>query len=638
LFDDPRRDSTIRGAANAGACCTVGGCRQNTMTAMEFTLPALTTEQWRQINALATSLKPDQALWISGYFAGIGHQARAAGGLGQALAPSTAQPIEKTGPAASRSLTILYGSETGNSAGLAKSLLESLRGVGLDASVADMADYKVRKFRDERDLLIITSTHGEGDPPLSAKSFFEFIESRKAPRLPETRYAILALGDSTYEQFCGAGKRLDRRLEQLGATCMTPRVDCDVDYEETAAAWIDQVTRKLAADHPAVRSVAAAPLSPASSALSVDKNNPFLATVIDNFVLTGRGSSKETRHIELSLSGSDIAFEPGDALGILPRNDPALVEALLRHLSLSADAPVTVKTRQFTLSEALASAYEITVATPRFIDQWATISGAADLAALRGDAAAERRTAFLRAHHVIDIVRRFPVSGIDAQTFLAGLRPLQPRLYSIASSLTLVPEEAHLTVCTVRYELHGEPRAGVASGQLARRADPETALPVYVQSNPHFRLPADDTSVIMIGAGTGVAPYRAFLQEREARGAAGRSWLLFGDRNFHTDFLYQTEWQGWLKEGVLSRLNVSFSRDQAEKVYVQHRLIDHARDVYAWLEDGAHLYVCGGTHLAPDVHAALSKVVQQRRGCGLEEAAAYLGALQRDHRYQVDVY
>jgi sulfite reductase (NADPH) flavoprotein alpha-component len=608
------------------------------MTAIEFTPPTLTAEQWQQINALATSLRPDQALWISGYFAGIGHQARAAGGLGQPIAPSAAPPVEQTSPASSRSLTILYGGETGNSAGLAKSLLESIRGVGLDATLADMADYKLRKFRDERDLLIVTSTHGEGDPPLSAKPFFEFIESRKAPRLSEVRYAILALGDSTYEQFCGAGKRLDRRLAELGATCMTPRVDCDVDYEEAAATWIDSVSRKLAADRPAVRGVAAAPLSPPSSGRGVDKHNPFLATVIDNFVLTGRGSSKETRHIELSLSGSGIAFEPGDALGILPRNDPALVEALLRHLSLSADAPVTVKTRRLTLSEALASAYEITVATPRFIDQWANISGAADLSILRGDDAAERRAAFLRAHHVIDIVRRFPVTGIDAQTFLGGLRPLQPRLYSIASSLTLVPEEAHLTVCTVRYELHGEPRAGVASGQLARRADPETALPVYVQSNPHFRLPADDTPIIMIGAGTGVAPYRAFLQEREARGAAGRSWLLFGDRNFHTDFLYQTEWQGWLKEGVLSRLNVSFSRDQAEKVYVQHRLIDHARDVYAWLEEGAHLYVCGGTHLAPDVHAALSTIVQQQRGCGPEEAAAYLGALQRDHRYQIDVY
>ncbi|TAN01928.1 MAG: sulfite reductase [NADPH] flavoprotein alpha-component, partial [Rhizobiaceae bacterium] len=370
-----------------------------------------------------------------------------------------------------------------------------------------------------------------------------------------------------------------------------------------------------------------------------DKRNPFQAQVIDNLVLTGRGSSKETRHIELSLEGSGLSFEPGDALGLKPRNDPALVESLLKALDLEPGAQVSVKDRQVPLDEALGEAFEITAATPRFLDHWVGLTGASELEALKGEGARETRAAFLEGNHVIDIIRRFPAPGIDAQTFLAGLRPLQPRLYSIASSAATAPDEVHLTVSTVHYELNGQPRSGVASGHLAARAAPDSNLPVYVQANPHFRLPDDDKAIIMIGAGTGVAPYRAFLQERESRGATGKSWLFFGERNFDSDFLYQTEWQDFLKEDVLSRMSVAFSRDHAEKVYVQHRLLEQARDIYAWLEEGAHLYVCGdGARLAPDVHAALATVVRQEGGLGEGGASDYLAALQATHRYHIDVY
>ena len=611
------------------------------MAAVEFPGPGFSAEQWEQIKTLAVSIKPGQALWISGYFAGIDHAAR---GLGAAdgYAPLPLATTAEPAAAAQRTLTILHGGETGNSAGLAKSLGEVLLKRGVESVVVDMANYKIRRLKDEQDLVIVTSTHGEGDPPLSGMEFFEFVEGRKAPRLPGLRYAVLALGDSTDEHFCAAGKRLDLRLAELGAARLGDRIDCDVDYDEAVAAWIETLAGKLEpARSPGTAHVSnPSPLTVAASGAAVfDRRNPFTATIIDNYALTGRGSSKETRHVEISLEGSNVDYEPGDALGIVPRNDPTLVDRLTDTLSLSADTAVERKGGATTLGEALASGLEISALTPRFVEHWAALSGSAELAALVGEGRAEARAAFFRTHHVIDVVRRFPVGGIDAQSFVAVLRPLQPRLYSLASSLANAPGEAHLTVSAVRYDLNGEPRLGVASGQIAERGEPDTKLPVYVQPNPHFRLPEDDVPIIMIGAGTGVAPYRSFLQEREARGAAGRSWLFFGERNFLSDFLYQTEWQTYLKDGVLRRMNVAFSRDQEKKIYVQHKLFDEARDLYAWLEEGAHLYLCGdGAHLAPDVQAALARVVEHGRNCSPEDAEEYLAALRRDHRYHIDVY
>jgi sulfite reductase (NADPH) flavoprotein alpha-component len=451
---------------------------------------------------------------------------------------------------------------------------------------------------------------------------------------------VLSLGDSTYERYCEGGKRIDRRLEALGAERLAERVDCDVDYEDAAAAWIEAMVARLKPTEQAVAPVfaTAAAAAPASAAAAFDKRNPFAAAVIDNIVLTTSDSSKETRHVELSLEGSGLSYRPGDTLGIVPENDPELVAALLERLALPAEAAVSVRQRETTLGAALAQDFEITAATPRFLEQWAKVSEARELASLAGPECAEVRMAFLKGHHVIDIVERFPVAGLDAAAFVAGLRPLQPRLYSSAASLAATPDEAHLTVSTVRYPLHGRERAGVATGYLAGLGE-EATVPVYVQPSPHFHLADDDTPIIMIGAGTGVAPYRAFMQEREARGAAGRSWLVFGERNFRSDFLYQVEWQALLASKALTRMDVAFSRDGSAKVYVQDRLRRNGREVYDWLEDGASLYVCGDAGaMAPDVKAALLDIIAEHGGLGQEAAGEYLAGLQRDGRYLLDVY
>jgi len=601
---------------------------------------AFTLEQWRLVEQLSQSLGSVQARWLSGYFAGFD------AGLRQALPQTASFPDAAPGAApapTARKLTILYGTETGNSAQIARDVAKAAQAAGLDPKIADMADYKQRELGQEQDLLVIVSTYGDGDPPQPATGFFEFIEGRKAPKLPDVRFAVLALGDTSYEYFCQGGKRLDKRLEELGAQRLIDRVDCDVDYEEDAETWSDAIVAKLGAEI----SAAPAPISPATVAAVGpataqnlhDKRNPFAATVIENIPIVGRGSSKETRHIEFSLAGSGLCYEPGDALGIAASNDPATVAALLDALGLSPEAEFDLKGQTLALGEALTHRFEITAVVPRFLDYWAMLSEAPALKQLLDEEHAGERAVFLRTHHIIDVVRRFPVEGVMPQGFVSALRPLQPRLYSIASSLAAMPEEAHLTVSPVRYALHGEARSGVASGMLADRVGPDATLPVYVQSNPHFRLPGDDAPIIMIGAGTGVAPYRAFMQEREARGSTGRSWLVFGERNFRTDFLYQTEWQSWLKDSTLTRMDVAFSRDRAEKIYVQHRLKEQGRDLFAWLEEGAHVYVCGdASNLAPDVHTALIDIVAEQARIGREAAEDYVRSLQADHRYQRDVY
>jgi len=591
------------------------------------------------LRALGRSLTAEQALWASGYFAGIA-EARSSFAVAVDPAAAAQSAVASGSEAAPVKIKILYATETGNAAGLARRIADRAQALGLAADAEDLARYKTRELKNEQVLLFVASTHGEGEPPEPALPFYEFLAGRKAPKLEHVQYAVLALGDSTYQFYCEAGKVLDRRLEELGAKRLHERIDCDVDYETEANPWIDAVLTKLQATAKAGGASAVAPAfvaaAPAAAVSVYGKSNPFPAEITESLRLTGRGSSKDTRHVEISLEGSGLHYAPGDALGIVPQNDPVLVAQLIEVGGWSGSETVTVRSGETTLELALTREFEISALTPRFIEQWAEWAGAGELKKLAGD----ERAQFMARTHIVDLMQSRPARGLAAQDFVQALRGLQPRLYSIASSPELTPDEVHLCVAPVRYRLNGRDCNGVASTALADRLSVGDSIPVYVQPNEHFRLPADPaTPIVMIGAGTGVAPYRAFMQHREALGIDGRSWLFFGERNFRTDFLYQLEWQTWLRDGLLTRADVAFSRDQDEKIYVQHRLLQQAAELYRWINDGAHIYVCGdAAHMAGDVHAALLSVIAEQGGLSPERAKETLLEMQSAGRYQKDVY
>ena len=588
----------------------------------------LIPQQWAALQQLTAGITAEQLLWIKGYLAGFGDARRSPG-----EAPATqvnAVPPE---------IAILYGSQTGNAEKLAHELQTRLSSSGVSARLEAMSSYKTARLKRDRFLLLIVSTHGEGDPPDNARPFHEFLHSRKAPGLEGVHFSVLALGDTSYEFFCKTGRDFDTRLAELGASRLHERVDCDVDYEESAERWIEGVVMSLRQRCATV--LASAVPAPLETVSAWSKRNPFPASLVENLRLTGRGSSKDVRHIELSLEGSGLHFEPGDSLGVVVSNWPERVADLLSRLGLDASAPLTGPSgRESSLENALLNDYEITTITRPFLERYAEISAAGELRDLLKE---ENRTAlrdFVHGREILDVVQRYPVPGISAAQFIGILRRLPPRLYSIASSYNASPDEVHLTVAVVRYESYSLPRQGVASTFLADRVPEGGTVPVYVDGNPNFRLPADpEAPLIMVGPGTGVAPFRAFLAEREAVGATGRNWLFFGDRNFHSDFLYQVEWLDYRQKGLLNRIDVAFSRDSERKVYVQHRMLERSRELYRWIEEGAYVYVCGDAQrMAPDVHQALIQVVEKEGGHGRERAEEYVNELLAGRRYQRDVY
>ncbi|TWJ64415.1 Sulfite reductase [NADPH] flavoprotein alpha-component [Bacillus licheniformis] len=597
-------------------------------------------EQAELLNRLLPTLTASQKAWLSGYLAAV-QTADAAAALetlpAEAPAASPAQPVSKE-------VTILFGSQTGNAQGLAENAAKTLTERGFQVTVSSMSDFKPNQLKKLKNLLIVVSTHGEGDPPDNALSFHEFLHGRRAPKLDDLRYSVLALGDTSYEFFCQTGKEFDQRLGELGGTRLHPRVDCDLDYDEPAAAWLDGVISSLNEGQEQGASAAPAQTAAPQAAGGVtvySRKNPFRAEVLENLNLNGRGSNKETRHLELSLEGSGLTYEPGDALGIFPENDPELVDMLLKELKWDPNAAVAVdQGENLSLKEALTSYYEITVLTKKFIQQAAEIIENEKLRELAAPENADQLKAYIAGRDLIDFVRDFGPLAAAPQEFVSILRKIPPRLYSIASSFAANPDEVHLTIGAVRYNVHGRDRKGVCSVLCAERLQPGDTLPVFIQPNKNFKLPENpETPIIMVGPGTGVAPFRSFMQEREETGASGKSWMFFGDQHFVTDFLYQTEWQKWLSEGVLTKMDVAFSRDTEEKVYVQHRMLEHSKELFEWLEEGAAFYVCGEkNNMAKDVQNALLEIIEKEGGKSREEAEAYLAEMKKQKRYQRDVY
>ena len=581
-----------------------------------------------QLSALKQAIggyTPLQLAWASGYLA----------------AKSESGPVAVVESAsaakASSVLTILYGSQTGNAKGVAKSLADQASAQGISVDLKSMGEFKPKSIKNVSHLLIVTSTNGEGEPPDDAMQLHEFLASKKAPKLENLQYSVLALGDTSYEFYCQTGKEFDEYLAKLGAKRITERVDCDVDYEDAANAWttsiIEQTKPLLGASTP--DNVVAMPTAGAGSGYT--KQSPYAAELSVSQKITGRDSAKDVRHVEIDLGESGITYQVGDALGVWFENDAELVDELLAALTLSADEQVTVSDKTLSLQDALTQALEITQTSVNFVEFWAQASNSDELTALVKDKNATRE--YAANHQVVDVVKVAP-ANVTAQNFVDALRKLTPRLYSIASSQAEAEEEVHLTVGLVEYQAGDKTRAGGASSFLGKRLEEGGSVKVFIEHNDNFRLPANgDTPVIMIGPGTGIAPFRAFIQERDATDATGDNWLFFGDQTFTQDFLYQVEWQGYLKSGLLSKIDLAFSRDQEEKIYVQDRLRENASEVYAWLERGAHVYICGDmSRMAKDVEQALLEIIAEQGGKSEEQAQQYLKDLRNAKRYQKDVY
>ncbi|MFT5635962.1 MAG: sulfite reductase (NADPH) flavoprotein alpha-component [Cognaticolwellia sp.] len=593
----------------------------------------LDTNQLASFKQSINDLSPLQLAWASGYLAAKSEN----------IAASTAPAAVASASEVSTTLTILYGSQTGNAKGVAKKLAAKAISEGLSVELKSMGEIKPKAIKNITHLLVVASTNGEGEAPDDAIALHEFLASKKAPKLEHLHYSVLSLGDTSYEFFCQTGKDFDLNLEKLGAKRMAPRVDCDVDYDVDANTWtttvITQAKALLESEITASNVVTLAKVN--STKVLYSKQSPYVAELLLSQKITGRDSAKDVRHVEIDLSDSGLTYQAGDALGVWFDNAVALVDELITELGFDDQEIVVVGDESITIAQALKTKFEITQTSIKFVDFWANKVQATNLIALLENRSALRD--YAANHQVVDVLKSAPLPNetkLNAQEFVDALRKITPRLYSIASSQSEVEEEVHLTVGLVQYQAGDANRQGGASGFLANGIEEGGAVKVFIEHNDNFRLPANnETPVIMIGPGTGVAPFRAFMQERESTDATGDNWLFFGDQTFTQDFLYQVEWQNYLKSGLLTKIDLAFSRDQAEKVYVQDRLLENADEIFAWLERGAHIYVCGDmSRMAKDVEAALLSIITTKGQLSEEQATEYLKDLRNAKRYQKDVY
>ena len=589
----------------------------------------LNPEQLARLQAATTDFSPTQLAWVSGYFWGMLNQQPGA----VVSAPAAAVEI----PA----ITLISASQTGNARRVAEALRDDLLAAKLNVNLVNAGDYKFKQIASEKLVVVVTSTQGEGEPPEEAVALHKFLFSKKAPKLAGTAFAVFGLGDSSYEFFCQSGKDFDSKLAELGGERLLDRVDTDVEYQAAAAEWrariVDVLKARVPKETPAQAAVTAAGVVNDIHTSPYTKEAPLTASLAVNQKITGRDSEKDVRHIEIDLGDSGLRYQPGDALGVWYQNDPALVKELVELLWLKGDEVVSVDGKTLPLSEALQWHFELTVNTANIVENYATLTRSESLLPLVGDKAKLQQ--YATTTPIVDMVR-FAPAQLDAEALIGLLRPLTPRLYSIASAQAEVESEVHVTVGVVRYDIEGRARAGGASSFLADRVEEEGEVRVFIEHNDNFRLPANpETPVIMIGPGTGIAPFRAFMQQRAADDAPGKNWLFFGNPHFTEDFLYQVEWQRYVKEGVLSRIDLAWSRDQKQKIYVQDKLREQGAELWRWINDGAHIYVCGDANrMAKDVEQALLEVIAEFGGMDTESADEFLSELRVERRYQRDVY
>ncbi len=567
----------------------------------------------------------EQRLWLNGYMAGLL--------AGKHYAPANGAGVDQAAP--TLPLLVLFGSQTGTAEKIAKKIAKESQAHGCSPRVVDSSAHATIDWKTETNLLIVTSTYGDGDMPDNAQNFWEWLQTENAKSLAHLNFSVLALGDSNYENFCAAGKKIDGRLEELGAKRLYPRTDCDVDYEARAKEWTSGVLDVFTSGQNGTATVEA---ETAATIKEWSKTNPFFARLITNRKLSAEGSQKETRHFEISLEGSGLKYEAGDALGVWPANCPVLVGEILERLGFSGEELVKISGGEFPLRRALSEKLDITKPGQELLQHLAKHN--ALLPKLLAQEAKEELKKWLWGRWVIDLLNENPGVKLSAGELIALLKPLQPRLYSISSSPKSHAGQVHLTVNIVRYESFGRRRGGLASMFLADRATVDGQIPVFIQSSHGFRLPVDgNVPVIMIGPGTGVAPFRAFLHERRASGDRGRNWLFFGEQKAASDFYYRDELEQMFSDGHLTKLCTAFSRDQAEKIYVQHRMLESAGELWSWLDTGAHFYVCGDAgRMAKDVDEALHKIIETGGGKSTEEAKAYVVKMKSEKRYQRDVY